>query len=64
LLASPERHARTRAEHERIAEALSACDGERAARAMSDHLEAVMVQLISLANKQPGLFADREEWRR
>lgn len=64
LLASPERHARTRAEHERIAEALIACDGERAARAMSDHLEAVMVQLISLANKQPGLFADREEWRR
>src|SRR6266567_5059060 len=33
LLASPERHARTRAEHERIVEALAARDGERAAHA-------------------------------
>src|SRR5438876_3339102 len=62
LLASPERHARTRAEHERIVEALAARDGERAAHAMIDHLEAVMVQLVSLANKQPDLFADRENW--
>ena len=62
LLASPERHARTRAEHERIVDALAARDGERAAHAMIDHLEAVMVQLVSLANKQPDLFADRENW--
>src|SRR4051794_33011611 len=45
LLASPERHARTHAEHVRIVEALAARDGERAARAMADHLDAVMVQL-------------------
>jgi DNA-binding GntR family transcriptional regulator len=63
LLASPERHARTRSEHEHIVNALAAGDGERAARAMTDHLDAVMVQLISLASKQPGLFADRGEWR-
>jgi DNA-binding GntR family transcriptional regulator len=63
LLASPERHARTRVEHERIVDALAARDGERAARAMIDHLESVMVQLVSLANKQPGLFADRGDWR-
>jgi DNA-binding GntR family transcriptional regulator len=62
LLASPERHARTCLEHERIVEALAAHDGEPAARAMTSHLEAVMVQLISLANKQPGLFADRDNW--
>jgi DNA-binding GntR family transcriptional regulator len=63
LLASPERHARTRVEHERILDALNAHDGDRAARAMIEHLEAVMVQLVSLANKQPGLFADRGDWR-
>jgi DNA-binding GntR family transcriptional regulator len=63
LLASPERHARTRIEHEQIVDALAAGDGERAASAMTDHLEAVMVQLVSLANKQPGLFADRGDWR-
>jgi len=62
LLASPERHARTRLEHERILEALSARDGDKAAAAMSAHLDAVMVQLLSLANKQPGLFADRGDW--
>jgi DNA-binding GntR family transcriptional regulator len=62
LLASPERHARTRAEHERILDALSARDGEKAAAAMLAHLEAVMVQLLSLANKQPELFADRGDW--
>jgi GntR family transcriptional regulator, rspAB operon transcriptional repressor len=64
LLASPERHARTRLEHERILEALAAGDGERAASAMTDHLEAVMVQLLTLANKQPGLFADHGDGRR
>jgi DNA-binding GntR family transcriptional regulator len=62
LLASPERHARTRMEHERIVEALAAGDGDRAAGAMTEHLEAVMVQLVSLASKQPGLFADRGDW--
>jgi DNA-binding GntR family transcriptional regulator len=62
LLASPERHTRTRAEHERIVDALAARDGERAAGAMIAHLDAVMVQLVSLANKQPQLFADRENW--
>ena len=29
---------------------------------MIDHLEAVMVQLVSLATKQPDLFADRGDW--
>jgi DNA-binding GntR family transcriptional regulator len=62
LLASPERHARTRVEHERIVDALVARNGDRAADAMIAHLEAVMMQLVSLANKQPNLFADRDAW--
>lgn len=62
LLASPERHARTRVEHEHILDALSARNGDKAAAAMLAHLEAVMVQLLSLANKHPELFADRGDW--
>ncbi|MFL5260663.1 MAG: GntR family transcriptional regulator [Hyphomicrobiales bacterium] len=63
LLASPERHARTRTEHVRILEALAARDGERASQAMADHLDAVMVRLVSLATKRPELFADRGDWQ-
>lgn len=48
----------TLAEHRAIVEALEAHDGEAAARAMHQHLDAVMAELESFARATPELFAD------
>lgn len=59
LLASKRRHKLTYDEHARIVRALAAGDGDAAAAAMIEHLDAVMEELLSLAEKQPEIFADR-----
>ena len=59
LLASKRRHKLTYCEHERIVKAIVAGDGETAAAAMISHLDAVMAELLTLAEKQPEIFADR-----
>lgn len=63
LLASPRRHALTLEEHEKILAGLEAGDGERAAKAMMRHLDAVNRELKALARKKPGIFADRDQWK-
>ena len=59
LLASKRRHKLTYHEHEKIVKAIIAGDGEVAAAAMISHLDAVMTELLTLAHKQPEIFADR-----
>jgi DNA-binding GntR family transcriptional regulator len=61
ILTSPDIAAATRNEHERIVEAIEGGNGERAADAMRVHLDAVMVRLMQLAEKQPQLFTDWPE---
>jgi len=58
ILTSPDIGAATRTEHERILVALENRDAEAAAAAMRAHLDAVMVRLMNLAEKQPQLFTD------
>lgn len=48
----------TLSEHEAILSALSAHDGEAAARAMYGHLDAVMAELETFGRERPELFAD------
>ncbi|MFT3988765.1 GntR family transcriptional regulator [Aestuariivirga sp.] len=45
-------------EHRRILDAITARDGDAAAKAMEDHLAAVMTELELLARERPDLFAD------
>ena len=59
LLATKRRHKLTYDEHEKIVRAIVAGDGEAAAAAMIAHLDAVMTELLTLAHKQPEIFADR-----
>jgi len=61
ILTSPDIAAATRNEHERIVEAIESGNGERAADAMRAHLDAVMIRLMNLAEKQPQLFTDWPE---
>jgi DNA-binding GntR family transcriptional regulator len=61
ILTSPDIAAATRNEHQRIVEAIDAGDGEKAGSAMRAHLDAVMVRLMALAEKQPNLFTDWPE---
>lgn len=63
LLASPLRRAQTVAEHERIVAALEQRDGAEAARAMADHLDQVMKELMSFARREPELFTDWQDWK-
>lgn len=58
LLASPQRQAQTLIEHKRIADALTARDGNEAANAMTAHLDAVTEQMMSFAASRPEIFAD------
>lgn len=58
ILTSPDIAAATRNEHQRIVDAIETGDGEKAANAMRAHLDAVMVRLMALAEKQPNLFTD------
>ncbi|TDQ84432.1 DNA-binding GntR family transcriptional regulator [Dongia mobilis] len=59
LLSSRRRHELTFQEHEAVLQALAAHDGEAAARAMVAHLDAVMAELLTLAEAQPDIFADQ-----
>jgi GntR family transcriptional regulator, rspAB operon transcriptional repressor len=61
ILTSPDIGAATRNEHERIVMALESRDAERASDAMRVHLDAVMVRLMNLAERQPQLFTDWPE---
>ncbi len=61
LLASPLRNAQTIAEHARIVAALEQRDSAGAARAMADHLDAVMTELMAFARREPGLFTDGQD---
>ena len=61
ILTSPDIAAATRSEHVRIVEALESGNGDKAADAMRAHLDAVMVRLMNLAEKQPQLFTDWPE---
>lgn len=61
ILTSPEIAAVTRNEHDRIVAAIESGNGEKAANAMRAHLDAVMVRLMNLAEKQPQLFTDWPE---
>lgn len=58
LLNTRRRLGLTLAEHQTIVAALTAQDGEAAARAMHRHLDAVMAELESFARATPELFAD------
>jgi len=48
----------TLAEHEAVVAALETRDGEAAARAMHDHLDAVLAELEAFGRERPELFAD------
>lgn len=48
----------TLAEHKKIVAAIQKRDGDAAARAMNDHLEAVLAELEGFARDNPDLFAD------
>jgi DNA-binding GntR family transcriptional regulator len=58
LMASPERHAHTLAEHASIVEALRAGDAEAAAHAMHVHLDEVVAELRRFAAERPDLFEE------
>jgi DNA-binding GntR family transcriptional regulator len=57
-MASPERHAHTLAEHERIVEAIRTRDAEAAAQAMHHHLDEVVAELRRFASERPDLFRE------
>jgi len=59
LINTPRGQARTIAEHEAIVTALRADDAEAAAAAMRTHLDAVIGELVAVAEQQPALFAGR-----
>ena len=61
LTATPDRISETMVEHERIVEALAERDGEKAAKAMFDHLDMVMAKIMSCARREPELFSDWQE---
>jgi DNA-binding GntR family transcriptional regulator len=63
LLSSPLRNARTIEEHDRIVVALTQRDSVRAAIAMGDHLDQVMKELMSFAQREPQLFTDWQDWK-
>lgn len=58
LLNTRRRLETTLAEHVAVAEALAREDGDAAAAAMDDHLDAVLDELENLAQQRPELFAD------
>jgi GntR family transcriptional regulator, rspAB operon transcriptional repressor len=58
LLSSPRHHALTVADHEKIVAALAAGDAEAAGRAMEEHLDFVITELVAFAAENPTLFED------
>jgi GntR family transcriptional regulator, rspAB operon transcriptional repressor len=64
LTATPDRISETMVEHQRIVTALAERDPEKAAKAMFDHLDAVMAKIMSYARREPELFSDWQERRK
>jgi GntR family transcriptional regulator, rspAB operon transcriptional repressor len=64
LTATPDRISETMVEHQRIVTALAERDGEKAAKAMFDHLDTVMAKITSCARREPELFSDWQERRK
>lgn len=58
FMCTPERQASTYAEHEAIVAALKSRDPAKAMRAMADHLDAVMAELIEFAGRHPDAVAE------
>jgi GntR family transcriptional regulator, rspAB operon transcriptional repressor len=58
LLSSPRHHALTVADHEKILAALAASDADGAGRAMVEHLDFVITELVAFAAENPALFED------
>lgn len=58
LILTPRRLEMSLAEHERILDGIVAGDGQRAAKAMRQHIDRVMAELIAFAADNPDLFAD------
>jgi GntR family transcriptional regulator, rspAB operon transcriptional repressor len=58
LLSSPRHHALTVADHEKIVAALATGDAEAAGRAMEEHLDFVITELVAFAADNPTLFED------
>jgi DNA-binding GntR family transcriptional regulator len=56
MLSSPRRHADTLAEHEPIFTSLKNHDTDGATRAMQDHLDAVLAELMALMASRPDVF--------
>jgi len=61
FMCTPTRQLSTYAEHQAIVAALKARNAEAAVRAMEAHLDAVMTELIDLAERNPDAVADRRE---
>ena len=58
LLSSPRLHALTVTDHEKIVAALAAGDADAAGRAMEEHLDFVITELVAFAAENPALFED------
>lgn len=58
LLSSPRHHALTVTDHEKIVAALAAGDADAAGRAMEEHLDFVITELVAFAAENPALFED------
>jgi len=58
LLSSPRHHALTVDDHEKIVAALAAGEAEAAGRAMEEHLDFVITELVAFAAENPTLFED------
>ncbi|WP_413988283.1 GntR family transcriptional regulator [Labrys okinawensis] len=58
LLSSPRHHALTVADHEKIVAALAAGNADAAGRAMEEHLDFVITELVAFAAENPALFED------
>jgi GntR family transcriptional regulator, rspAB operon transcriptional repressor len=58
LLSSPRHHDLTVSDHEKIAAALARGDAEAAGRAMEEHLDFVITELVAFAAGNPALFED------
>jgi DNA-binding GntR family transcriptional regulator len=58
LLSSPRRHAVSLREHQSIVDALRRGDAAEAVRAMEQHVEAVVTELLAFSRERPEIFED------
>jgi DNA-binding GntR family transcriptional regulator len=61
FMCTPERKASTYREHEAIVTAIKRHDAEASVRAMAQHLDAVMAELIDFAGRHPDAVAETRE---